>query len=82
MGDLGLDADDPSSLPWWRRGKAKTGEPAFDQVVIRENELTEVIDHTKTDGHAFGVDLLEDLERAESAVKRFTGGGHRSPGHP
>ncbi len=70
LGDLGLE-EDPSSLPWWRRNKSKTGEPAFDQVILRD-ERTEVIDRTKTEGE-FGADLLEELERAESAVKRFTG---------
>ncbi|MEO7722517.1 MAG: DNA translocase FtsK [Pseudolysinimonas sp.] len=69
LSDLGLELDDPSSMPWWRRGKAKTTEPAFDSPVVAE---TEIIDHTKGDDQ-FDIDLLEELVRAEDAVKRFTG---------
>ena len=78
MTDLGLGDEDPASLPWWRRNKASpTGEPAFDSPVIaREphaDELaTEVVEPVRSDGE-FGVDLLEDLLKAEEAVKRFTG---------
>ncbi len=78
MTDLGLGDEDPASLPWWRRDKASpTGEPAFDSPVIaREphaDELaTEVVEPVRSDGE-FGVDLLEDLLKAEEAVKRFTG---------
>jgi DNA segregation ATPase FtsK/SpoIIIE, S-DNA-T family len=69
LSDLGLELDDPSSMPWWRRGKPKNTEPAFDSPVVAE---TEIIDHTKGDDQ-FDIDLLEELVRAEDAVKRFTG---------
>src|SRR4051812_46990439 len=69
LSDLGLELDDPSLMPWWRRGKPKNTEPAFDSPVVAE---TEIIDHTKGD-EQFDIDLLEELVRAEDAVKRFTG---------
>jgi len=69
LSDLGLELDDPSSMPWWRRGKPKNTEQAFDSPVVAE---TEIIDHTKGDDQ-FDIDLLEELVRAEDAVKRFTG---------
>ena len=70
MSDLGLDDDDPSSLPWWRRNKSK--KDAFDSpVVMRDEDETAVIDPNSTGD--FGIDLLEELVRAEDAVKRFTG---------
>ncbi|MEP6844070.1 MAG: cell division protein FtsK, partial [Pseudolysinimonas sp.] len=69
--DLGLELDDPSSMPWWRRGKPKNTEPAFDSPVLNADQHTEIIDHTKNEN--FDIDLLEELVRAEAAVKRFTG---------
>ncbi len=70
MSDLGLDDDDPSSLPWWRRNKSK--KDAFDSpVVMRDEDETTVIDRNGSGD--FGIDLLEELVRAEDAVKRFTG---------
>jgi S-DNA-T family DNA segregation ATPase FtsK/SpoIIIE len=74
--DLGLENidDDPSTVPWWRRNKAKADDaPAFDTPLASESQ-TEVIDNTGviTDGE-FGVELIEDLLRAEDAVKKFTG---------
>jgi S-DNA-T family DNA segregation ATPase FtsK/SpoIIIE len=71
LSDLGLELDDPSSMPWWRRGKPKNTEPAFDSPVVSADQ-TEIIDHTKGDDQ-FDIDLLEELVRAEDAVKRFTG---------
>ncbi|HEY2642420.1 MAG TPA: DNA translocase FtsK [Galbitalea sp.] len=74
LSDLGLDDDDPASLPWWRRNKNK--KDAFDSPVVgRDSDVddTAVIDHTKHDSGEFGIDLLEELVRAEDAVKRFTG---------
>jgi S-DNA-T family DNA segregation ATPase FtsK/SpoIIIE len=65
LSDLGFDPEDASSMPWWRRGR-KGGEKAFDTPVI---EVTDVIAPTPRDD----IDLLEELTRAEDAVKRFTG---------
>ncbi|MBB5632156.1 S-DNA-T family DNA segregation ATPase FtsK/SpoIIIE [Cryobacterium mesophilum] len=66
--DLGGDSD---QVPWWRRNKTeREDEPAFDSPVLI-NARTEVIDHTPKD--EFGIDLIEDLLKAEEAVKRFTG---------
>ncbi|MCU1412364.1 MAG: cell division protein FtsK [Rhodoglobus sp.] len=74
--DLGLGEEDPASIPWWRRNKSThTDEPAaFDSPVIgREKpvdaQATDVIEPESS----FGIDLLEDLLKAEEAVKRFTG---------
>ncbi|MEO8262607.1 MAG: DNA translocase FtsK, partial [Pseudolysinimonas sp.] len=64
LSDLGFDPDDASSMPWWRRGR-KGGEKAFDTPVV---EVTDRIDPVVDD-----IDLLEELTRAEDAVKRFTG---------
>jgi S-DNA-T family DNA segregation ATPase FtsK/SpoIIIE len=69
--DLGLELDDPSSMPWWRRGKPKNTEPAFDSPVVSADQPTEIIDRTKNEN--FDIDLLEELLRAEDAVRRFTG---------
>jgi len=68
--DLALpDGEEPStSVPWWRRNKTqRETDPAFDSPVIgrdTDNDQTDVID---------GVELLEDLIKAEDAVKKFTG---------
>lgn len=71
LSDLGLEMDDPASMPWWRRGKPKNAEPAFDSPVVGSEQATEIIDHTRRE--QFDIDLLEDLVKAEDAVKRFTG---------
>jgi S-DNA-T family DNA segregation ATPase FtsK/SpoIIIE len=85
LSDLGLDDDDPESLPWWRRNKAKRDDKsAFDSPVVGRDgdpdasdpdaQLTDVIDTpSSADSGEFGIDLLEELVRAEDAVKRFTG---------
>ena len=76
--DLGLGDEDPASIPWWRRNKSThSDEPAaFDSPVIgREKpvdaQATDVIE--PSNDNEFGIDLLEDLLKAEEAVKRFTG---------
>ncbi|CAN5445215.1 DNA translocase FtsK [soil metagenome] len=71
LSDLGLEMDDPASMPWWRRGKPRNAEPAFDSPVVGADQATEIIDNTRHE--AFDVELLEELVRAEDAVKRFTG---------
>ena len=69
--DLGLDMNDSSSMPWWRKGKPGRDAPApFDSAVERDN-ATEVIDEdarAKVTG-----DLAAVLDEAEQAVQRFTG---------
>ena len=78
ISDLGLDDDDPDSLPWWRRNKAKRDDKsAFDSPVVGrdapvDNQETDVIDRDQARDE-FGIELLEELVRAEDAVKRFTG---------
>jgi S-DNA-T family DNA segregation ATPase FtsK/SpoIIIE len=76
MGDLGLEGEeeDPASLPWWRRNKTRReDDPAFDTPVIsRDESATEVIDRTRHDDE-FDVELIDELLKAEDAVKRFTG---------
>jgi len=89
--DLGLDIEDPASLPWWRRNKSKgLDAQAFDSPVIGREPGTEVIapaaataasaepvrslnDRSLNDSGEFGIELLDELVRAENAVKRFTG---------
>ena len=68
LSDLGLEPDNPDSMPWWRRSKPKDESPAFDTPVVGRELETEVVDDS-----AFDVELLEDLVRAEDAVRRFTG---------
>jgi S-DNA-T family DNA segregation ATPase FtsK/SpoIIIE len=68
MTDLGLELDDPASMPWWRRGK-KSAEPAFDSALEHATEATEVVAHVPHDD----VEILAELAKAEDAVRRFTG---------
>ena len=68
MTDLGFEPDDPSSMPWWRRSK-KDAEPAFDTPVARE-QATDIILPTPSQDP---FDLLAELDKAEEAVRRFTG---------
>jgi len=80
--DLGLDIEDPASLPWWRRNKSKGLDgQAFDSPVVGREPGTEVIApgaaaapvKSLNDSDEFGIELLDELVRAENAVKRFTG---------
>ena len=84
ISDLGFDEADPTTVPWWRRSKSVAAEEAFDSPVVGRDATpeargaasgaTEVIAHSaiEPDGD-FGIELLEDLLKAENAVKRFTG---------
>lgn len=66
--DLPVDDD---SVPWWRRNKTRReDDPAFDSPVLLGSR-TDVVDRTPKDD--FGIELIEDLLKAEDAVKRFTG---------
>jgi len=69
--DLGLDMNDSSSMPWWRRGKAgRDSLTPFDSAVERD-QATDVIApdaRAKVTG-----DLAAVLDQAEQAVQRFTG---------
>jgi S-DNA-T family DNA segregation ATPase FtsK/SpoIIIE len=69
--DLGLDMNDSSSMPWWRKGKSgRDGQPAFDSPVERD-QATEVIEGDARD--KVTGDLAAVLDQAEEAVQRFTG---------
>jgi len=77
LDDLGLDEEDDAQLPWWRRNKTKReDDPAFDTPVISKDE-TEVIDRAavvdRTPPPEPLTEVLDDLDQAEHAVKRFTG---------
>jgi len=87
--DIGLGGDnDTSSLPWWRRNKSENSEDkAFDSPVISRDQATEVVnptpppaakDLTKKE-EQFGVELLEDLLKAEEAVKNYNTGEVDAP---
>jgi S-DNA-T family DNA segregation ATPase FtsK/SpoIIIE len=67
MTDLGFEPEDPASMPWWRRSKKESGV-AFD-TPIAVDQSTDVI----LPGDANPFDLLAELDKAEDAVRRFTG---------
>lgn len=69
--DLGLDMEDESSMPWWRKGKTPRHEELpFDSAVERD-QPTDVID---PDALArVSDDLTAVAAAAEAAVQRFTG---------
>ncbi len=71
MSDLGFEPENPESMPWWRRSRPKDDSPAFDTPVIGRELETEVVEPASESD--FDIDLLEELVRAEDAVKRFTG---------
>ena len=79
LDDLGVDNDydaDPASVPWWRRSKteSRSDQAAFDSPVVPEKHgETEVLDLNHAKNGDFGIELLEELVKAEEAVKRFTG---------
>jgi DNA segregation ATPase FtsK/SpoIIIE, S-DNA-T family len=90
--DLGIgdaaDEADETNLPWWRRHKSADAPSAFESPVIAR-DLTGVVDPTVDPNYVpsglnesadFGIELLEDLLRAENAVKRFTGEVEPTPG--
>jgi len=68
--DLGLDLDDTSSMPWWRKGRSARESAAFDSPVERD-PVTEVIDPLQR--ATVTENLGEVLSAAEQAVARFTG---------
>ncbi|MDO9589629.1 MAG: DNA translocase FtsK, partial [Microcella sp.] len=70
LSDLGLDMDDASSMPWWRKGKTARESAAFDSPVERD-QATDVIDAAVRKN--ITGDLERELELAEQAVQRFTG---------
>jgi len=69
LSDLGFEPENPESMPWWRRSKPKDESPAFDTPVLGRELETEIVDPVPD----FDVELLDELVRAEDAVKRFTG---------
>ena len=68
--DLGLDMNDSTSMPWWRKGKSTRDSEAFDSPVERAG-VTDVID--AADRAAVTENLDDVLSAAEQAVRRFTG---------
>jgi S-DNA-T family DNA segregation ATPase FtsK/SpoIIIE len=76
FGDIGIDPEEAATLPWWRRNKTqRETDPAFDSPVLARADETEVVEPVQNDSAQahFGVELLEELVKAEDAVKRFTG---------
>lgn len=58
--DLGLDLDDPSSMPWWRKGK-KDKKDAFDSPLVSKPS-------PDTGRIASREDLVAQLHKAEAAL--------------
>lgn len=70
--DLGFEPEDPSSMPWWRRSKKESGV-AFDTPLAVDQSTDVVIPADPNPADANPFDLLLELDRAEDAVRRFTG---------
>ncbi|WP_251857956.1 DNA translocase FtsK [Herbiconiux sp. L3-i23] len=78
--------EDEASLPWWRRNKTgREAEPAYDTPIV-PNSFTEVIDgpaapesgapgavQAPNESVDFGIELLEDMLKAEEAGAKATG---------
>jgi DNA segregation ATPase FtsK/SpoIIIE, S-DNA-T family len=60
LSDLGLDLDNPESMPWWRRGK-KDKKDAFDSPLVSQPAAD-------TGRIASKEDLLAQLTKAEAAL--------------
>ncbi|MFT4123873.1 MAG: cell division protein FtsK, partial [Microbacteriaceae bacterium] len=88
LGDLGPGSLSPAGLPWWRRSKSRGGEAAaFDTPVVAveggtvgvTEGLTEVLGTAGPSAPAGPAPsllddaLLDDLDAAEAAVRRFSG---------
>ncbi|THG32291.1 FtsK/SpoIIIE family DNA translocase [Naasia lichenicola] len=100
--DFTIDSEpDPDNLPWWRRGKKREAEPAYDTPIVGTS-ATDIFSplnapHTgpavaggltggvsgaipgsgpaddQSDSGDFGIELFEDMLKAERAVDRVTG---------
>ena len=64
LSDLGLDLENPDSMPWWRRGK-KDKQDAFDSPIVS----TPLEDTGEVQSQE---DLLEQLRKAEKALAQAT----------
>ena len=60
LSDLGLDVQDPQSMPWWRRGR-KDKKDAFETPLVSAIE-------EDTGAIESQADLLEQLSKAEAAL--------------
>jgi len=84
--DAAVEDEDPDNMPWWRRNKTgREVEPAFDTPIIQDS-FTEVLDGAKLpaaggagavqapeDSVDFGIELLQDMLKAEDAVAHASG---------
>jgi S-DNA-T family DNA segregation ATPase FtsK/SpoIIIE len=68
MTDLGFEPEDPASMPWWRRAKSRDTDTPFDTPVVDASAVTAAVPEPEEP-----YDLLDELARAEDAVKRLTG---------
>jgi S-DNA-T family DNA segregation ATPase FtsK/SpoIIIE len=61
LSDLGLDMENPESMPWWRRGK-KDKKDAFDSPLVSVEDVdTGAIESRE--------DILEQLHKAEAVLQ-------------